>query len=130
MIAHTIDPEQAHCWRCGVWLLGSQRIVGDGRGDGRGNGVGYGNYGDGYGNGDGWGNGEGNGNGRGNGYGWGYGYGGGNGRGYGFGTPLPLCDDALACACRQPVRSLLRATVGGKRNKRKNQETETDHEFA
>ena len=127
MIANAIDPEQAHCWRCGKWLpdsAPSNSGYSDGHGDGYG-------YGDGYGDGDGWGGGWGGGSGNsGDGYGWGYGYGGGNGRGYGFGTPLPLCDDALACACRQPVRSLLRATVGGKRNKRKNQETETDHEFA
>ena len=94
MIANAIDPEQAHCWRCGKWLpdsAPSNSGYSDGHGDGYG-------YGDGYGDGDGWGNGWGGGSGNsgdGYGYGNGYGYGGGNG------SPLPLCGDVLACACRQ-----------------------------
>ena len=95
MIAHTIDHDEAYCWRCGVWLLGSRQGdsnvngSGDGYGDGNSRGNGYGDgYGYGYGSyyGNGWGNGHGN---------------GGNGYGNGNGGPLPFCDDPLACACRQ-----------------------------
>ena len=88
MIAHAIDHEQAHCWRCGVRLpdsrQGDSNVNGSGGGYGDGYGYGYGSY---YGNG--WGNGHGN---------------GGNGYGNGNGGPLPFCDDPLACAVRQAAR--------------------------
>ena len=84
MIAYTIDPDAAYCWRCGVRLLGLMLGNGSGNGDGVGNGWGNGHgYSDGNGHGDGWGN------------GCGYGH------GDGWGAPLPLCDDALACAIQQ-----------------------------
>ena len=82
------SPDAAYCWRHGVWLPGSQQGDGDGYGDGGGSGNGSGNgWIDGYGYGD----------------GGGYGYGDGNGNGWGDGYdgPLPLCADALTCACRQ-----------------------------
>ena len=100
MIAHVVEGEEAYCWRCGTWLLDSQ--------SGHSNGIGYGgdnSDGDGYGNGDGFGNGSGNGYSYGTGWavgdGFGNGGGDGDGNGYGCGDHLPLCDDSLACACRQ-----------------------------
>ena len=76
MIAYTIDPDAAYCWRCGVRLLGL--MLGNGSGNGY-------SYGTGWAVGDGFGNGGGD----------------GDGNGYGCGDHLPLCDDSLACACRQ-----------------------------
>ena len=87
MILRAIDPDEAYCWRCGAWLPGPMLGNSDGNGDGDGDGWGNG-WGDGYGNG------HGNGDGHGHGCGWGDGH----------GSPLPLCDDTLACAIRQAGR--------------------------